>query len=46
MTPRKPGTLTTVTVLFTDMVGSTSTRTRLGEERRDRLDQTVRGMVE
>ena len=35
MTPRKPGTLTTVTVLFTDMVGSTSTRTRLGEELAD-----------
>jgi class 3 adenylate cyclase len=48
MTPRKPGTLTTVTVLFTDMVGSTSTRTRLGEEladehfrRHDRLLRAV-----
>jgi class 3 adenylate cyclase len=49
MTPRKPGTLTTVTVLFTDMVGSTSTRTRLGEELADehfrRHDQLLRAVA-
>ena len=49
MTPRKPGTLTTVTVLFTDMVGSTSTRTRLGEELADehfrRHDQLLRAIA-
>ena len=48
-TPRKPGTLTTVTVLFTDMVGSTSTRTRLGEELADehfrRHDQLLRAVA-
>jgi class 3 adenylate cyclase len=48
-TPRRPGTLTTVTVLFTDMVGSTSTRTRLGEELADehfrRHDQLLRAVA-
>ncbi len=49
MTPRQPGTLTTATVLFTDVVGSTVTRTRLGEELADghlrRYDQLQRAVV-
>src|SRR5262249_2667199 len=49
MTPRQPGTLTTATVLFTDVVGSTSTRTRLGEELADehfrRHDQLLRAVL-
>src|SRR5271157_2338551 len=49
MTPRQPGTLTTATVLFTDVVGSTVTRTRLGEELADdhfrRYDQLLRAIV-
>lgn len=35
MTAGQPGTLTTATVLFTDVVGSTRTRARLGEELAD-----------
>ncbi len=49
MTARRPGTLTTATVLFTDIVGSTITRTRLGEELADdhfrRYDQLLRAVV-
>jgi class 3 adenylate cyclase/tetratricopeptide (TPR) repeat protein len=48
MTAPRPGTLTTASVLFTDVVGSTATRTRLGEEladdhfrRHDRLLRAV-----
>ncbi|HEX6467705.1 MAG TPA: AAA family ATPase [Streptosporangiaceae bacterium] len=45
-----PGTLTTATVLFTDIVNSTATRSRLGEERADqhfeRVYRLLRGVVE
>lgn len=36
MTVPPPGTVTTATLLYTDVVGSTATRTRLGEELADR----------
>jgi class 3 adenylate cyclase len=36
MASRAPGTVTTVTILSTDVVGSTDARTRLGEELADR----------
>ncbi len=36
MALRAPGTVTTATILSTDVVASTETRTRLGEERADR----------
>lgn len=49
MTPRPPGTLTTATILFTDVVDSTSTRTRLGEELAERhlrhYDQLIRAVA-
>lgn len=49
MTARTPGTLTTATVLFTDVVGSTRTRTSLGEELADdhfrRHEQLLRAIV-
>jgi class 3 adenylate cyclase len=49
MTPRPPGTLTTATILFTDVVDSTGTRTRLGEELADRhlrhYDQLIRAIA-
>jgi class 3 adenylate cyclase len=49
MTAPRPGTLTTATVLFTDIVGSTATRTRLGEELADdhfrRYDRLLRAVV-
>ena len=49
MTTRQPGTLTTATVLFTDVVGSTVTRTRLGEELADdhfrRHEQLLRAVA-
>ena len=49
MTARTPGTLTTATVLFTDVVGSTRTRTSLGEELADdhfrRHEQLLRAVV-
>lgn len=49
MTAGAPGTLTTATVLFTDVVGSTSTRTSLGEELADdhfrRHEQLLRAVV-
>ena len=45
-----PGTLTTATVLFTDIVDSTATRSRLGEELADdhfdRVYRLLRGVVE
>jgi class 3 adenylate cyclase len=44
-----PGTLTTATVLFTDIVNSTETRSRLGEERADHhfehVYKLLRGVV-
>lgn len=49
MTAPRPGTLATATVLFTDVVGSTATRTRLGEELADdhfrRYDRLLRAVV-
>jgi class 3 adenylate cyclase len=36
MAPRSPGSVTTATILSTDVVDSTVTRARLGEERADR----------
>ena len=49
MTAGPPGTLTTATVLFTDVVGSTRTRTSLGEELADdhfrRHEQLLRAVV-
>ncbi|HEU5159419.1 MAG TPA: AAA family ATPase [Streptosporangiaceae bacterium] len=50
MTQPPPGTLTTATVLFTDIVNSTATRSRLGEELADRhferAYKLLRGVVE
>jgi class 3 adenylate cyclase/tetratricopeptide (TPR) repeat protein len=47
--PHPPGDLTTATVLFTDVVDSTATRIRLGEEPADRLyarhDRQLRAVV-
>jgi class 3 adenylate cyclase/tetratricopeptide (TPR) repeat protein len=49
MAPPAPGTLTTATVLFTDVVDSTAIRSRLGEELADRHYERVykllRGVV-
>ena len=49
MTAHQPGTLSTATVLFTDVVGSTVTRTRLGEELADdhfrRHEQLLRAVA-
>ena len=49
MTARPPGSLTTATVLFTDVVGSTRTRASLGEELADdhfrRHEQLLRAVV-
>jgi class 3 adenylate cyclase/tetratricopeptide (TPR) repeat protein len=49
VTARPPGTLTTATVLFTDVVDSTRTRTSLGEELADdhfrRHEQLLRAVV-
>ncbi|MET7331395.1 AAA family ATPase [Nonomuraea sp. NPDC005650] len=48
-TPHPPGTLTTATILFTDVVSSTAMRIRLGEERANvvfrRLYQLLRSVV-
>jgi class 3 adenylate cyclase len=48
MTAPRPGTLSTATVLFTDVVDSTATRTRLGEELADdhfrRYDRLLRAV--
>ncbi|KAB8193202.1 AAA family ATPase [Nonomuraea phyllanthi] len=48
-TPRAPGTLTTATILFTDVVSSTALRVRLGEERANdvfrRLYQLLRSVA-
>lgn len=47
--PHEPGTLTTATILFTDVVSSTAMRIRLGEERANvvfrRLYQLLRSVV-
>ncbi|MEV0385124.1 AAA family ATPase [Nonomuraea sp. NPDC050643] len=47
--PHEPGTLTTATILFTDVVSSTALRIRLGEERANvvfrRLYQLLRSVV-
>ncbi|MFD0472731.1 adenylate/guanylate cyclase domain-containing protein [Nonomuraea thailandensis] len=46
---REPGTLTTATILFTDVVSSTALRIRLGEERANvvfrRLYELLRSVV-
>ncbi|GAA3096269.1 adenylate/guanylate cyclase domain-containing protein [Nonomuraea salmonea] len=47
--PHEPGTLTTATILFTDVVSSTALRIRLGEERANvvfrRLYELLRSVV-